>query len=152
MAAQRTYNQIIDLWTTIANNHLQVKTFTKGDVFEVDANEVIFPQVHLITENAQISEHEVTFSFKLIAMDLVEPDESNEDEVLSDTLQYIQDFFAQFKNGIVSTPLIDSQVYRVDNVVTCSPFTERFDNNVSGWVGDIRIAVDYTADACDLPL
>ena len=85
-------------------------------------------------------------------MDLVEPDESNEDEVLSDTLQYIQDFFAQFKNGIVSTPLIDSQVYRVDNVVTCSPFTERFDNNVSGWVGDIRIAVDYTADACDLPL
>ena len=149
--AQRTYNQIIDLWTSIANGHQVVKTFTKGDIFEVDANTVVFPQVHLITEQAQIQNHEIIYNFKLISMDLVEPDESNEDEVLSDTLQIIQDFFAKFKNGTIA-PTVDSQIFRINDSVSCQPFTERFDTSVSGWVADFQISVDYTADGCDLPI
>ena len=34
-----------------------------------------------------------------------------------------------------------------DNV-SCSPFTERFDNEVSGWVADISITVTFNASAC----
>ena len=63
---QKTYIQIIDTWKQIATNHLQVKTFTTGDIFEVDANEVVFPQVHLITEQAQLSKHELTFNWILL--------------------------------------------------------------------------------------
>eukprot|EP01046_Picozoa_sp_COSAG06_P025090 COSAG06_NODE_2086_length_7632_cov_22.212133_17_plen_159_part_00 len=150
-----TYNQILAVWKQIADNHQQVKTFTHGDIFEVDANTVVFPQVHLITEQASISKHELTYSFKLIAMDLVEPDESNEDEVLSDCLQYIQDFIAVWKNGVTSaspTFTIDSQDYRISENVSCNPFTERFDTRVSGWVGDFSISVDYSANACVVPI
>ena len=152
---QKTYIQIIDTWKQIATNHLQVKTFTTGDIFEVDANEVVFPQVHLITEQAQLSKHELTFNFKLISMDLVEPDESNEDDVLSDTLQYIQDFIAVWKNDVQSAApsfIIDSQVYRISENVNCQPFTERFDTSVSGWIADFQISVDYDANACIVPI
>lgn len=153
--AQQTYNQILDMWRKLGNNHLQVKTFTVGDIFEVDANTVVFPQVHLITEQASMTPHQITYNFKLIAMDLVEPDESNEDEVLSDCLQYIQDFIAVWKNGVTSaspTFTIDSQDYRISENVSCNPFTERFDTRVSGWVGDFSISVDYSANACVVPI
>ena len=73
-----TYNQIIQEFQNLANAHLQVQTFTQGDIFEVDANTVVFPQVHLITEQAIIKPQEITYNFKLIAMDLVEPAEENE--------------------------------------------------------------------------
>ena len=101
--AQQTYNQILDMWRKLGNNHLQVKTFTVGDIFEVDANTVVFPQVHLITEQASMTPHQITYNFKLIAMDLVEPDESNEDDVLSDTMQYIQPDVATICTGMAAS-------------------------------------------------
>lgn len=150
--AQQTYNQILDMWRKLGNNHLQVKTFTVGDIFEVDANTVVFPQVHLITEQASMTPHQITYNFKLIAMDLVEPDESNEDDVLSDTMQYIQDFIAAFRNGAGAGsqfPMTQGE-FVISDTINCQPFTERFDTSVSGWVADVQISVDYDASACDM--
>ena len=42
------------------------------------------------------STNSLVFNFNLLAMDLVQVDESNEQEVLSDTLGIITDIIAQF--------------------------------------------------------
>ena len=146
-----TYNQIIQEFQNLANAHLQVKTFTQGDIFEVDANTVVFPQVHLITEQAIIKPQEITYNFKLIAMDLVEPAEENEIEVLSDTLRIIGDFVSAFRNGAGSGSVfpMEPDLYDISEQINCNPFTERFDQSVSGWVADFQITVVNDESMCD---
>ena len=79
-------------------------------------------------------------------MNLVSKDEGNENDVLSDTLQVIGDFISQFKH---STSFGDTEHdYRMNENVNCTPFTERFDNEVSGWSADISITVSFNASAC----
>ena len=150
-----TYNKILKVFADIASNHKQIKTFTKGDIFEVDQKDVTFPHAHLITNPVQITQQELTYQFQLIVMDLVEPNESNEEEVLSDTLLMIQDFVSMFLNGSASaapTMTIDSHEYRLNRSVSCQPFTERFDTDVSGWVATLNINVDFKANACEVPI
>ena len=79
-------------------------------------------------------------------MDLVSKDESNEEDVLSDTLQVIGDFISQFKHSTLYGDMEND--YRFSENVNCTPFTERFDNEVSGWVADINITVSFNASAC----
>ena len=74
-------------------------------------------------------------------------DESNENDVLRGMLQTIGDFISVLKNS--QTLGIDTNTdYRMNENINCVPFTERFDNEVSGWVADISITVSFDASAC----
>ena len=58
-------------------------------------------------------------------MDRVLPGEENEQEVMSDTIQVLLDFVAYFRQ-LHTTDL------NIQPSVTLEPFTERFDDKVSG--------------------
>ena len=67
-----TYNQVIDRIETILNANPLVKTITKGDIWEVDNKEIVYPQVHIVTEGVDFSTYELKYRFRLFIMDLVE--------------------------------------------------------------------------------
>jgi len=46
----------------------------------------------------------------------------------------------------------EEQRYFVDDDFLIEPFTERFTNNVSGWVCDISIIIESVLDSCDIPI
>tara|TARA_R100001443_G_scaffold2640_5_gene8662 strand:+ start:4931 stop:5413 length:483 start_codon:yes stop_codon:yes gene_type:complete len=141
-----TLLNIIKLYEDIASANSYIHNATFGDIFEIDLNETDYALSHLSIESANYTNHELTYSLRLYVMDLVSKDEGNENDVLSDTLQVIGDFISQFKH---STSFGDTeQDYRMNDNVSCTPFTERFDNEVSGWSADISITVSFNASAC----
>jgi hypothetical protein len=101
----------------------------------------------LSIENAQYAPNEIQYDFKLFVMDLVSKDEGNENDVLSDTLQIIGDFISRLQNAR-NLDIDTNTDYRLQPNINCRPFTERFDDDVSGWVADISIRVFFDYSAC----
>tara|TARA_R100001510_G_C7656784_1_gene217222 strand:- start:9024 stop:9515 length:492 start_codon:yes stop_codon:yes gene_type:complete len=141
-----TLSNIIKLYEDIADANEYIQDATFGDIFEIDLKETNYALSHLSIESARFTNHELSYSLSLYVMDLVSTDEGNENDVLSDTLQVIGDFISQFKH---STSFGDMENdFRFSDDVACTPFTERFDNDVTGWRADLEVVVSFNASAC----
>ena len=153
----KTYNNVIDTIKCVGEQHKQIQTVTSGDIWEIDLEKnTDFPLFHVNPVNVGVSMSSQTFNFQLFVMDLVEPDESNEQEVMSDMLSIMTDIIAKFKHGEIlygydTTPGEEPR-YFVDNDFTIEPFTERFDNSVTGWVMNFPIVIESILDTCDIPI
>jgi hypothetical protein len=96
----KDYNNTIDTLKQLGANHYQIKTVSSGDIYEIDLEKnTMYPLMHINPINAIAGTHEMTLNFQIFIMDLVFPDQSNEQEVLSDCLQICNDLIGTFKNG-----------------------------------------------------
>ncbi len=134
-----------------------IKTVTIGDIFEVEAKAQDYPLLHVATESVAVDTGRMVYNFQLILMDLVSKDESNEEDVLSDTLDTMKEIFGLLKNrnytfNAASSPQPEDflNMVRLQDSISCEPFTERFDNEVAGWTANIQIEVmfDFATDNC----
>lgn len=150
----KTFKSIVDQFEAICNAHKQLNSFTFGDIFEVDlSNEMDFAKAHLIEQPATINNRDFVFTFDLLIMDLVAADSSNEKDVLNTTFLIMSDIYREFKNGLgKTTPVIDSRQYFISDNITCEPFTDRFENLLSGWKATISITVPSHNNACNSPI
>lgn len=140
-------NQIKKVLEDIATNHKQINSFGFGDIWEYTAK----PQVHPIMwaelkeSNITVTEKQLFLSFSLYFMDLVNKDERNETEVLSDQLFTATDVIS----------LLWSQTYEdvffFGADVQLTPFTEAHDDEVSGWKCDVTFRIPYLRDTCYIP-
>ena len=86
------YNNTIYTLKQLGTNHYLIKTTTTGDLWEIDLEKnTMFLLMHINPVNAVEGTHEMTLNFQIFIMDLVFPDQSNEQEVLSDCLQICND-------------------------------------------------------------
>ena len=161
-----SYNNVIDALKCVAITHGMVNNVSSGTVDEVDisANSV-YPLVHIVPGNVTAGVKQITFEFNILAMDLTinsEDDGSilasklnyypdNEQQVLSDTMQILIDIIAQYKNGLMLGVQQNEGIFGQsdDKDFTLEPFTERFDNVVSGWNCSFSITVPGTYFACN---
>tara|TARA_R110000803_G_scaffold7124_1_gene22967 strand:+ start:390 stop:1001 length:612 start_codon:yes stop_codon:yes gene_type:complete len=147
-----SYNNVIDALKCVAITHGMVNNVSSGTVDEVDlsANSV-YPLVHIVPGSVTAGVQKVTFNFNILAMDLVKVDDSNEQQVLSDTLQILIDTIAQYKHGLLLGVQQNEGIYGQadDKDFTIEPFTERFDNIVSGWNCSFFITVPGIYFACN---
>tara|TARA_R110001606_G_scaffold263352_1_gene412017 strand:+ start:848 stop:1459 length:612 start_codon:yes stop_codon:yes gene_type:complete len=145
------YNNVIDALKCVALTHGMVNNVSSGTVDEVDlsANSV-YPLVHIVPGNVTAGVQQITFDFNILAMDLVKVDDSNEQQVLSDTLQILIDIIAQYKHGLLLGVQQNEGIYGQadDKDFTLEPFTERFDNVVSGFNCSFSITVPGIYFAC----
>ncbi len=153
----KTYDNVVDTLTCVGDLHQQIKTTTTGDIWDIDLEKnTLYPLFHITPVDVDITLSEKQFNFQLFVMDLVEPDLSNEQHVLSDTLQIITDIIALYKHGeLLQTAIVahgEESRYFVDDEFKCEPFTERFDQNVTGWVVDFSIIIESVLDSCDIPI
>ena len=63
----------------------------------------------------------------------------------------INDIINEFRNGSTTFGLETMQDYQLQEAISCDPFTERFDNDVSGWSADLEITVINHYNACNNP-
>ena len=144
----KSYNNVIDTLKCVGEKHRQIQSVTSGDIWEIDLEKN--------TLNVTVSLHQRSFSFQLFVMDLVEADESNEQEVLSDCLEIMNDIIALYKHGEILYHYDDQPGeearYFIDDNFTIEPFTERFDNSVTGWVMSFEITVENELNTCDIPI
>jgi len=145
-----TLANLYEVFSRIGTNNTQIETTTIGDIFEVDLVETTYPLMHVTTENASFDTNNLTYNFQIIVMDLVKKDESNEEQVLSDTLQVIGDVISTIRNAENGLPNLTDfrNNIRIQDSISCEPFTERFDNEVTGWTASLSIEVAFELSAC----
>jgi len=146
-----TLQNIIQIHEAICSELTTIQENSFGDIFEIEINQTtLYPLAHLSIENANYSTHELTYNLRLYVMDLVQKDESNENDVLSDTMQTIGDYISKLKHSstINSLTFDTEHDFRINDNISCEPFTERFDAEVSGWTANISITVSFNAGNC----
>jgi len=77
-------------------------------------------------------------------MDRVLPGEENEEEVLSDTLSILLDFVAYFRQ-------LHTDDVSIQTSVSFEPFTERFDDKVTGHSCVLSLTQPYNYNKCQIP-
>ena len=152
----KTYNNLIDKLKDIGNKHEQISTVTVGDIFDIDLEKnTKYPLMHINPVNVVTARYGLTYNFQIFVMDLVEPDNSNEQQVYSTVLQICVDLISIFRNSKYQAEDgndINDPIYFTEGDYTLEPFTERFDQAVTGWVFQIGVTVDNSFQTCNIPM
>lgn len=128
-----------------------VNTVTFGNIMDVDlAKQSIFPLSHVNIQDATFSDHTITFSMQVIAMDIV--DESKEDKFDDDSKPYQG---LDNKQDVLNTQLtvinrlqsklrrgdLNDDNYVLDSDATATMFEDRFENLMAGWALNLTISI-----------
>lgn len=144
-----TLNQLIQKLNDFANAHQQLHSFGFGDLWEIEASgakNAALMWANVVNGAIDINGKTSSIDFRVCIMDLVKKDESNENEVLSDMYLIGADLVAYLNNSS------NWEDFTIANNITMTPFTERFDNDWSGWIIDFTIENDFLSDYCQIPL
>ncbi len=149
----KSYIDIVNTFKKICEQHQQVRTFTTGDIFEADLEtQDVFTKVHLIETGASINKTTFTFTFDLLVMDLVNADGEDNELTLNRTFLILADIYREFRTGSFSSTSAVNQSITMPESLSCEPFTDRFENLLSGWKGTFNITVQAHNSACDSPM
>lgn len=141
----QTINNLVKVFSDIATNHKQINSFGFGDLWEVEASgELKGVAMWLVLGDAAINNKTLSNKFTILIMDLVNKDETNENEVLSDTLQIAIDVYTLLNDN-------DIDNYTIVKSPTFAPFTERFDNEWAGWTLEVTINQPFLNALCEVP-
>ena len=169
MIANKTYNNVINTLKTIGSQHFQIATVTTGDIFDINLDKMEkFALMHINPVNVTTGDFGLTYNFQIFICDLVSEKAdwteatiqsannlSNEQEVLSETLQISIDIISMLRHSLHQSVEgvndINKALYFSTGQQTLEPFTERFDNLLTGWVFSLSIVVANDFDACTIP-
>lgn len=146
-------NQVVNKFKIIGELHQFIKRFGCGQVTDIEAvldNSGDFPMLWIIPQNIEVGDNDLTYVFRVMVFDLVNMDDVPEQEVLSDTARTLIDVINIFKGDDLRVYDTDGAYtdYTVSSQIELTPFTERFNDYVSGWYGDIRIITDLDNNPC----
>ena len=148
--------QFYDITTKLKDTleaHSQVNVVTTGDLFDVDLNkQTIFPLSHIIVNQATFEGQVVRMSVSLVCMDVVDETKenpraqaepfygtSNVQDILNTQLAVINDVVQELRRGTLY-----SDLYQLDGNPICTPFLERFENQLAGWTATIDVLLANT--------
>jgi hypothetical protein len=142
----KSLNQIIAELEAFATAHYQIHAFGHGDVWEISpqSDRIVYPLLWMVPQTATPTLHEVSQTFTVLCMDLVDSGERNETEVLSDTQRIILDVCTYYRQQ-------HGQNYVIEFGGAVTPFTEAHPERVSGNSINITIRQPFDYNACAIP-
>jgi hypothetical protein len=140
-----TLNQLIKTIEDLGNAHQQIKTTFYGNAFDFlsKGTDNVYPALFFDLTGASINGKSSTINFTLFFCDRVLPEQSNEQEVLSDQLLTAQDIIAQLHYNDFDFILQDS--------VTLDFFTEDTPEYLAGVSATIALDLPYLQNRCEVP-
>jgi hypothetical protein len=151
------YKQILTYFSSIAYHHEQIKSFGFGDLAQctMDVNtkqEPRYVRMYVVPQQVEFNENHIHYNYAIVIMDKVEDDLSDLQNVMSDTLEIIQDIFTVFWQSYTQQQGNFSEIVVGDWDPDVTPFTERFDSVVAGWTMNIRLSAPFDYNSCNLPI
>ena len=148
------YFDIIDTLKDHFESDELISTVSQGDIFDINLNKVdIFPMTHIIVNTATFEENVIRYNISILAMDIVDisKDETtdkfdgndNELYVLNTMLAVLNRCYELLRRGTLYT-----DKFQVDGTPTCEPFTERLENNLSGWTMTLDVLIPNDMTIC----
>lgn len=159
-----TYNfkKITDLLKKLANKHRQINSYSIGDIKKLgyyteerlkqdntENNLASYYPLMYVIPNVVISDgRQSTYHFNILIMDILNVKNFDvETDIWSDTLDISKDIFAALKYSL--NECYDN--WDVQLPVSFTPFSEQYDEYVSGFNLDIKIIIPDAIDFCDAP-
>ena len=141
-----SYYQIISDWRSFANGHAQIRSFGFGDYTQLTNDittkkEPLYPRLYFVPDNTRLSPNHMHVTWKVICADRIEDDLSNQQDVLSDTLEIMKDLFSY-------AYLSD---YDADWGSTLEPWLEETETILGGWTMTFSIQQKFDYNRCVLP-
>ena len=144
----------IDKLKTHLDADALVNSVSEGDIFQVDlAKQTIFPLVHIMVNSCTFEVNVLRFNISLIAMDLVDISKNentnvylgndNTQDALNSTLAILNRAYDVMLHGSLAYDL-----FQIDGNPNCEPFTERFENLLSGWTMTFDVLVPNDMTIC----
>lgn len=146
-----------DITTTLKTALLEdefVNSVTKGDIDEIDiSKQTIFPLSHLKIENVSHETSTLRFSISIHFLDIVDISNdqvngnftrnNNEDDIMNTQLAVGIRLMERFRRGDLFT-----DEYQLDGDPNLEPFSERFENGLSGWTLTFDILYKHNMTVC----
>jgi len=144
-----TYNSFIDrINDEFASLHLQIQRFEEGfydDLGPFATENELWPIMWLVPEDVTFLENSVSsYNIRVYFLDLLEKDESNERDVLSDQLSIARDFTNWFRQDTDNkfNLLTEPSLVPVKSVIM---------DYTAGWYCDMQIEVETEMSECTIP-
>jgi hypothetical protein len=137
-------NQLIGKLQTIATNHQQINSFFFGDIADLGTEKPMqYPVLFADVAPSNFTYKVIGLNLQIMVMDIVKKDLSNENDVISDTLQIIEDVIIELRNP--------SEVFLIQDSINLTPFSDSQGDEVSGWTANITINIPSTYNSCAVP-
>lgn len=145
-----TYKQTIELFQSIALDQMAVKQFQVGDISEVDIETDVhpfqrFPLVFMVPGLSTMDRYgKMVLGFDIICADIAKDNiEDTQVNTHNNTLMILQDIFSKIILTDEAAIGID-----IETPISLNPFSESFNNNLTGWTATINVRVKSPFNLC----
>ena len=151
------YKQIIQDLSGIAYYHNQINSFGYGDITQITNDietkqEPLYTKMYVVPGQVQLAQNRLLYNFSIIILDQVNDDLSNQEEVMSDTLEICKDIFTILYQSYTATWGGFSIDYTPLWGPSVTPFLERFETVLGGWTMNVQIEQPFDYNTCVLPI
>lgn len=162
MKTKYSINRLIRSLKSIAEKHRQINSFGTGSLYDVTFRKLLYggmpdkntttsqptyPLMWFNVVDSSIQGRASYISFQLILADLVTDGDKNDFEIYSDLQLVAQDVVALLYKDTVT-----DKEFSLDESVTMTPFADRFEDSLNGWVLNMRIKIAYGYENCSVPV
>jgi hypothetical protein len=153
-----------DDFRILSEYHKQIQSFGFGKMDEFtywnemrlkedndSYNSPYYPYFYVVPNDVIQKFGFMEYKFTFIISDIIQRSLENQVDVLSDTLQIMDDILGQFRLSVTDSLGNFNELYYLDTPITCTPFLEKYDDLLGGWVAEITIEVKTPLDRCDAP-
>lgn len=139
-----TLKQIQKGLQQVSKSNPFIKSFGIGQTDKINADgDTAYPLIYCTIQPASISNDVfMNISYKIHCMDQITPEETNESDVESDTLQILADYLNKIIDHYYSYPI------SIKYNTTLEPFEDRFTDKVSGWFTTITFTIPMNSSDC----
>tara|TARA_R100001126_G_scaffold101681_2_gene83051 strand:- start:2097 stop:2627 length:531 start_codon:yes stop_codon:yes gene_type:complete len=157
-----TIRQMMTTLHEIQFNHKNIHSFYTRSLEEVDIVKMdlnLFPLMHATPVGAIVDEQTITYSIDVLIADQVNEDIEVAElsqtrrpliDAYSQTLLTLKDVIANFRQNIQTGSYVDARI-DIEMPLSCTPFTARFANSLTGWGTTFNITCQNTNNLCDVP-
>jgi len=150
----RGFYQVTETIKNSLLNNQDVNTVTTGNLSNVNLQKQnIFPLSHIIINSVTDSENTLSFSISILAMDIVSrrkqettdifEGNNEEQDILNTQLAVLNKLIMDLRKGTLHKDL-----YQLVGDPTCTPFYDRFENELAGWTADIDLVIYNDITIC----
>jgi hypothetical protein len=152
------YYNVLNYFKTIMKNHPSIESVTYGDIDSIDDKQYPeYPLGNVLITDSRFETSTTTFTVQLTLADK-QKNKNNESEgadnsqtipfygvddmvdIHANTLAILNDLTAYTQRGV--------QGFEVNGDITCTPFSDRFNNGLAGWVANFELTTHNDKNRC----
>lgn len=152
------YYNVINYFKEIMTNHPSIGHVTQGSIEDFDKREFpMYPVGNVSILQADIAETTTSYTIQLVIADKVK---NKNNDVEGENLERITPFYGVddvvdihantfgIINDLTSFTEKSLEAFDIEDQIICTPFQDRFNNGLAGWVCEFNLLTHNSRDRC----